>query len=89
MSYQRKGSHTVSHLTCHIVWVTKYRYNVLRGDIQIRCRELLIEICEAEGIEIMKGVVSSDQVHMYIEHAPKLNVSSILKTLIGRTSRKL
>ncbi|WP_255584617.1 hypothetical protein [Zunongwangia sp. SCSIO 43204] len=37
----------------------------------------------------MKGVVSSDQVHMYIEHAPKLNVSSILKTLIGRTSRKL
>jgi len=29
MSYQIKGSHTVSHLTCHIVWVTKYRYNDL------------------------------------------------------------
>lgn len=63
MSYQRKGSHTVSYLTCHIVWVTKYRYKVLRGDVQTRCRELLIQICEAEGIEILKGVVSSDQVH--------------------------
>lgn len=28
----RKGSHTVSHITCHIVWVTKYRYKVLIGD---------------------------------------------------------
>ncbi|MEQ8419258.1 MAG: IS200/IS605 family transposase, partial [Arenibacter algicola] len=24
----RKGSHTVSRLTCHLVWVTKYRYKV-------------------------------------------------------------
>jgi len=28
----RKGSHTVSRLTCHIVWVTKYRNHVLKGD---------------------------------------------------------
>ena len=38
----RKGSHTVSRLTCHLVWVTKYRYHVLQGDIQKRCRELII-----------------------------------------------
>ncbi len=56
----RKSSHTVSRLTCHVVWVTKYRFKVLKGDIQKRCRELLIQICEAEGIEILKGVVSSD-----------------------------
>ena len=54
----RKSSHTVSRLTCHVVWVTKYRFKVLKGDIQKRCRELLIQICEAEGIEILKGVVS-------------------------------
>jgi putative transposase len=85
----RKGSHTVSRLTCHVVWVTKYRFKVLKGDVQKRCRELLIQICEAEGIEILKGVVSSDHVHMHIEYAPKQNVSTILKSLKGRTSRKL
>ena len=85
----RKGSHTVSRLTCHVVWVTKYRFKVLKGDIQKRCREILIQICEAEGIEILKGVVSSDHVHMHIEYAPKHNVSSILKSFKGRTSRKL
>jgi len=85
----RKGSHTVSRLTCHVVWVTKYRFKVLKGDVQKRCREILIQICEAEGIEILKGVVSSDHVHMHIEYAPKHNVSSILKSFKGRTSRKL
>ena len=38
---QRLGSHTVTWLTAHIVWVTKYRYDVLKGDIQERCRELV------------------------------------------------
>ncbi len=75
----RKGSHTVSRLTRHIVWSTKYRYKVLRGDIQIRCRELLIQICEAESVEILKGVVSADHIHMHIEYAPKLSVSYIVK----------
>jgi len=85
----RKGSHTVSKLTCHVVWSTKYRYKVLKGDIQVRCRELPIQIFEAEGIEILKGVVSSDHVHMHIEYAAKLNVSMMLKGFKGRTSRKL
>lgn len=85
----RKGSHTVSRLSCHIVWFTKYRYKVLKGDVHVRCRELLIQVCEAHGIEILKGVVSSDHVHMHVEYAPKENVSSIVKSLKGRSSRRL
>ncbi|SFU73786.1 putative transposase, partial [Pustulibacterium marinum] len=88
-SYNRKGAHTTSRLSCHIVWSTKYRYKVLKGDIQSRCRELLIQICDAEGIEILKGVVSQDHVHMHIEYAPKYSISSIVKQMKGRTSRKL
>ena len=58
MDYQRTNGHTVSKLTVHIVWATKYRFSVLQGDIKIRCRALLIQICEAEGVQILKGVVS-------------------------------
>ena len=85
----RKGSHTVSRMTCHIVWSTKYRYKVLRGDLQVRCRELLIQVCDSQEIAILKGVVGSDHVHMHIEYAPKLNVSDIVKRLKGRSSRRL
>ena len=88
-SYQRKGSHTVSRLSCHIVWSTKYRYKVLKGDIKERCRELLIQVCDAEGVEILKGVVSSDHIHIHIEYAPKQSISYLVKQMKGRTSRKL
>ena len=86
---QRKGSHTVSRLTCHIVWVTKYRYHVLQGDIQKRCRELVIQVCEVEEVKILKGVVSKDHVHIHIEYAPKQSISQIVKNMKGRSSRLL
>lgn len=85
----RKGHYTVTRLTVHIVFATKYRYHVLEGDIQKRCRSLLIQICEAEGIEILKGVVSKDHVHMHIEYPPSKSLSEILKRMKGRTSRIL
>lgn len=76
-------------LTCHVVWVTKYIYIVLKGDVQVRCLELLIRICEAAGIEILKGFVSSDRVHVHIEYVPKLSVGTILKRLKGKSSSRL
>ncbi len=89
MNKSRYGNHTVSRLTAHLVWVTKYRYHVLKGDIQKRCRELLIQICDSEDVKILSGVVSKDHVHMDIEYAPKKSISDIVKPLKGRTSRML
>ena len=85
----RSGNHTISQLQAHIVWVTKYRYHVLKGDVQKRCRDLIVQICDAEDIRILKGVVSKDHVHMHIEYPPNMSVSDIVKKLKGRTSRKL
>ena len=89
MKEQRQSGHTVSILLVHIVWVTKYRYPVLRGDIQRRCRELIIQICDAEDIRISSGVVSKDHVHMLIEYPPRISISDLVKRLKGRTSRML
>ena len=85
----RNGNHTISQLQVHIVWVTKYRYGVLKGDIQKRCRDIIVQICDAEDIRILKGVVSKDHVHMHIEYPPNKPVSDIVKKLKGRSSRKL
>tara|TARA_B100000745_G_scaffold298331_1_gene246791 strand:+ start:561 stop:998 length:438 start_codon:yes stop_codon:yes gene_type:complete len=89
MNKQRRNGHTTTRMTAHIVWVTKYRYHVLTGDIQKRCRELIIQICDAEDIQILKGVVSKDHVHMHMEYPTRLAMSDIVKRLKGRTSRRL
>lgn len=88
-NYQRSNGHTVSNLTVHVVWSTKYRYSVLQGDIQVRCRAILIQICEAEDVVILKGVVSNDHVHMHLSYRPSQSLSNLVKRLKGRSSRKL
>ena len=89
MKEQRRSGHTVSILMVHLVWVTKYRYPVLRGDVQKRCRKLIMQICDAEDVQILKGVVSKDHIHMHIEYPSKLSISDLVKRLKGRTSRRL
>ena len=76
-------------MTVHLVWVTKYRYKVLEGDIKKRCRELLIQICDTEDVCILSGVVSTDHVHMHIEYPPSVKISDLVKHLKGRSSRLL
>ena len=89
MTKVRKSSHTTTWLTVHLIFVTKYRYKVLKGELKNRCRELMKQDCNAMEIRILKGVVSTDHVHMHIEYPPKLSVSEISKQLKGRSSSKM
>ena len=46
----------------HLVWSTKYRYKVLQGDIKLRVRDICRQVCAQNGVEIIRGVLSSDHV---------------------------
>ncbi|MDI3548755.1 MAG: REP-associated tyrosine transposase [Halanaerobiales bacterium] len=37
----RRVSHTISNIKYHVVWVAKYRYKVLKGEVAVRIRNLL------------------------------------------------
>ena len=50
---------------------------------------MIIQICDAEDVRILKGVVSKDHVHMHVEYPPKISVSDFVKRLKGRSSRRL
>jgi putative transposase len=85
----RKGSHSIHQLHVHLVWSTKYRYEVLKGDIQIRCRDLIRQSCDSLDIQILKGVVSKDHVHLHVSYPPKLSISDMVKRLKGRCAKIL
>lgn len=85
----RHGNHTVSRLTVHLVWITKYCLMVLMGDLKTRCRELIRQCCEVNEVRIISGVVSSDHVHILVEYPPKLAISDLMKDVKGRTSNLL
>ena len=89
MTNYRKGGHTVFDIKFHLVWITKYRYKILKGSIGKRLIELLKQGCEAKDIVIVKGHVSPDHVHMLVSVPPSLSVSDVAKYLKGRSSHLL
>lgn len=85
----RYGSHTVFNIEYHFVWVTKYRYHVLKGDVAQRVKELVRQTCEAFEIRIISGVVSKDHIHIFVSAPPTMAPSEIMRRIKGRTSTKL
>ncbi len=73
-NYNNYATHTVSLLTVHLVWITKYRHPVLKNEIQLRARDLIRQVCDANDVKIIKGVVSKDHIHMHISYLPKLSI---------------
>lgn len=85
----RKGSYTQYDIQYHIVWTTKYRYDVLVGKIAQRLRILLMQGCAARGITIIKGNITKNHVHLLISCPPTLAPSKIAQYLKGRSSKIL
>lgn len=89
MSKYRTGSHTIYDIKYHYVRITKYRYKVLQGNVAIRLRELLRQGCEAKGLEIVRGSISKDHVHLLLSCPTTMSPSQIAQYLKGRSSHLL
>ena len=85
----REGAHTKYKLEYHFVWVTKYRYKVLGGEVGDRIREIVRQICSVNEIRILRGVVSKDHVHILVSAPPTLSPSEIMRRIKGQTSLKI
>jgi putative transposase len=88
MPYSR-GSHTAFHHRYHIVWAPKYRFKVLHGEVRLRVREIIRQVCSELGVKIIHGVLSRDHVHMFVEIPPHIAVSDFVRRAKGRSSRKI
>ncbi|MEC5425168.1 IS200/IS605 family transposase [Virgibacillus sp. C22-A2] len=89
MDGYRKRSHAVYDIKYHVIWVTKYRYKVLRGQIAFRTRELIKQGCEARNITILQRSVGKDHIHLLLSCPPSMASSKIMQYLKGRSSRLL
>ena len=72
-----------------MIWITKYRYKSLTKEVGYRVRDILRQVCDKHDVEIIKGRVSKNHVHLYVSYPPKLSVSDMVRYLKGRSSRKV
>jgi len=89
MENYRASAHTRFDIKYHFVWTTKYRKAVLRGQVALRLREVVREVCRTHEIEILQGHVSRDHVHILVSAPPNMSASKIMQYVKGKSSRKL
>jgi putative transposase len=64
--YNNKGSDAVYEIKYHFIWVTKYRYPVLKGEIAVCIRELVRQACNAGGVDILQCSVGKEHIHLLV-----------------------
>ena len=89
MAKYDKSSHTVHDIKYHFVWITKYRYKVLKGEVAVRLRDLIRQGCDAKEITIIRGNISKDHVHILVSCPTTLSPAKIMQYLKGRSSHLL
>jgi putative transposase len=89
MEHYRRTAHTRFDIKYHLVWITKYRKKLLRADVAIRLRQLVRDICSELEVDILKGHVSQDHVHLFVSCPPHVSPSYLMPRIKGKSSRKL
>lgn len=82
----RTGRSCVYKNFVHLVFVTKYRRNVLTEEMLSRLSELFSETCDQMDAELIEFSGEDDHVHLMLSCPPKLAVASLVGKLKGKSS---
>uniref|UniRef100_A0AAU2VYW3 IS200/IS605 family transposase n=1 Tax=Streptomyces sp. NBC_00008 TaxID=2903610 RepID=A0AAU2VYW3_9ACTN len=85
----RRGNHVVFHLHVHLVFVTKYRRGVFNDDMLTRCEEIMRDVCQSFEAELREFNGEDDHVHLLVHYPPKVQLSKLVNSLKGVSSRYL
>jgi len=85
----RNTRHAVYNINYHIVWIPKYRKKILIGKIELRLKEMLYEVAENYGYEILGMEVMPDHIHLFVSAPPRYAPADVVKKFKGVTGSKL
>jgi len=89
MSKYKKLSHVIYKCDYHIVWVPKYRFRILTGQVKTLIEDDIRKLCEWRKCEIIEMSVQIDHIHLVLSIPPKVSVSVMMGILKGKLAIKL
>ncbi len=86
MSRFRKLSQTLWHCQYHIVWVPKYRFRILSGNIATEVISCIRAFSEQKHCEVVELNIQIEHVHLLVMIPPKVSISDFVGIVKGRTA---
>lgn len=89
MSRYSSTTHATYNIGYHVVFCTKYRYNLLRYKAADILKELIQETASNLGVSIPVMEVMPDHVHLFVVAKPSFPTDKIIMRIKGYTSYSL
>ena len=70
----------------HIVFTPKYRRKAIYGQYKESIGQILRQLCNYKGVEIIEGHLMPDHIHMLVSIPAKYSVSQFMGYLKGKSS---
>lgn len=77
------------YLKCHLILVTKYRRNILVGQLNEDLKSIFTSIANNSDFEIEVMESDINHIHFLIRYIPRLSVSQIIRRLKQESTRQL
>src|SRR5580658_1357773 len=89
MAEYRQSAHPTFDLKYHVIWITKYRYRILRGWVAERARDLIRQVYQARDGVIIRGAVSPDHLQVLLSAPAHLTPAKLVQVHQGSIIAKL
>jgi len=86
MSRFKRLSHSIWCCEYHVVWVPKYRYRILQGEIAEEIKKTIEVYCGRLDCEVVELNIQVDHVHLLVKVPPKRSISEMMGYLKGKTA---
>lgn len=73
----------------HVIFCPKYRRKVLVDGIDVRLKEIMMQVATELQVDILELEVMPDHVHMLCEVDPQFGIHKFVRFIKGRSSRLL
>lgn len=85
----RSGRHCVFAFHVHLVFVTKYRRDVLSEPAIRDLAAIFSKVCTDFNAQLVECNGEDDHVHLLVEYPPQISLSKLVNSLKGVSSRRL
>ena len=89
MSRFIKIAHVLWHCQYHLIWVPKYRYKIMEGEMKFELNRSIRQFCEQKHCIVQELNIQSDHVHMIVLVPPKVSISDLMGALKGRSAIRM
>lgn len=85
----RTGRHCVFSIHAHLVFLTKYRKRVFTSEALDILKEVMQKVCNDFDVELAAFEGEDNHVHLLINYPPQIQLSKLVNSLKGVSSRML